>query len=89
MSEQAPTWKTALIFNQKYFDTSSFQDIFLNTFKNISGLAEEYIWLNGIKMDKNYDYQKISCLSLKNTDKFTSKQGELIWDTDILGFYNL
>lgn len=61
----------------------------LNTFKNISGLAEEYVWLNGVKMDKNYDYQKISCLSLKNTDKFTSKQTGLIWDTDILGFYSL
>lgn len=71
--------------NNQYYITGSN----LNTFKNISGLAEEYIWLNGVKIDKNYDYQKISCLSLKNTDKFTSKQGELIWDTDILGFYNL
>lgn len=71
--------------NNQYYITGSD----LNTFKNISGLAEEYIWLNGVKMDKNYDYQKISCLSLKNTDKFTSKQGQLIWDTDVLGFYTL
>ena len=72
-------------FNNQYYITGSD----LNTFKNISGLAEEYIWFNGVKMDKNYDYQKISCLSLKNTDKFTSKQGQLIWDTDLLGFYTL
>lgn len=71
--------------NNQYYITGSD----LNTFKNISGLAEEYIWFNGVKMDKNYDYQKISCLSLKNTDKFTSKQGQLIWDTDLLGFYTL
>jgi len=71
--------------NNQYYITGTD----LNTFKNISGLAEEYVWLNGVKMDKNYDYQKISCLSLKNTDKFTSKQTGLIWDTDILGFYSL
>jgi hypothetical protein len=61
----------------------------LNTLTNTNGIPEEYIWLNGIRMEKQFDYKKISCLSTRNAFSFNQVASGQLWSTSSDGFFEL
>jgi hypothetical protein len=61
----------------------------LNTLTNTNGIPEEYIWLNGIRMEKQFDYKKISCLGTKNAFSFNQVASGQLWSTSSDGFFEL
>ncbi len=61
----------------------------INIIKTNSGIAEEFIWFNGIKLEKDVDYRKVSCIGLLNNTIYNSSFNEGIWDTNFNGFFEI
>lgn len=61
----------------------------INIIKTNSGIAEEFIWFNGIKLEKDLDYRKVSCIGLLNNTTYNSSFSEGIWNTDSNGFFEI
>jgi len=61
----------------------------LNTLTNTNGIPEEYIWLNGVRMEKQFDYKKISCIGTKNAFSFNQVASGQLWTTSSDGFFEL
>lgn len=61
----------------------------LNIIKTNSGIAEEFIWFNGIKLEKDIDYKKVSCIGLLNNTIYNRSFEDGIWNTDSNGFFEI
>lgn len=86
-------YKTGLVEGElSFYPKIQYRDYItgnLNTLRNASGIAEEYIWLNGVRMEKDFDYKKISCLSTKNAFEFNQVASGELWSTFSNGFFEL
>lgn len=60
-----------------------------NIIRTNSGIADEFIWFNGIKLEKNIDYRKVSCIGLLNNTIYNSAFEDNIWNTDSNGFFEI